>query len=198
VKIANEVLRRFRGGDPGAFADIVREFDAVVRRAASGFFRGAGACEDAMQEVWTHVYKNREALDPSRLDAFPGWLAVMARRRCVDLARLPAHASAAGSPEEEAAVAELLAPPAQEESAEAKELAVAVAAFRKGLRPDWAEFFELHFVQGWDYERVAAKLHISRLRCKYMKKVLAQQASRDRGLREALGRYRQGSADHAR
>ena len=197
MRIPSDLLRQFREGDPAAFAAIVREFDPLVRRVAGGFFRSASEREDAMQEVWTHVYRNREALDPERLEAFPGWLAVMARRRCLDLARSTSPGVSTEAADDEAALAALMTPPAQEASAEAKELEAAVAAFRGQLRAGWAEFFDLHFVQGWDYERVATRLRISRLRCKYMKKVLAEKASRDLALRAALGRRRTAELDHA-
>ena len=144
-----------------------------------------------MQEVWAHAYRHREALDVNRLEAFPGWLAVLAKRRCLDLCRSPEPAPT--DADADSLLADLEAESDPQREVESRELHDAVAQFTAGLKPGWREFFELHFVQGLDYEAVAEKLEIGKLRCKYMKKVLATQARRDARLRAALGR--RGGAD---
>ncbi len=189
MRLTRDPLARFRAGEARAFAELVREFDPLVRKTVGLFFRGTFEREDAMQEVWAHVFKNRDSLDPTRSEAFPGWLAVLARRKCVDLRRRDRRTSSSSTDEEQAGLLALAAPPDQELAAEAVQLERAVVAFRAGLRPGWKEFFELHFVGGLPYEEVAERLGISRLRCKYLKRVLASQASRDPDLRAALGRY---------
>lgn len=148
-----------------------------------------------MQEVWVHAWRNRSSLDLGRVETFSGWLAVLARRRCLDLLRAAANPAEPGPEEPEALLRWLEEPPTQQAVPEAAQLHAAVEAFVRRLRPGWREFFELHFVEGLPYGEVAPRLGISKLRCKYMKKVLAAKARRDPGLREALGRTRSERAE---
>lgn len=182
-------LEAFLSGDAAAFADVVRVYGYVVRGIAHRFWKSAFECEDALQEVWLHVYSQREAFDRTRLDSFPGWLAVVARRRCIEMLRK----------------ADRLPPLAAGESAEAqvstdepsrdldrRDLERHLAAFKASLRPVWQRFFELHFVEGRDYADVSREMRISVTRCKYMKRVLASRARRHRGLRDVLDRRSAG------
>src|SRR5512143_3594323 len=121
-------LEKFRAGDAQAFAAVVEAYAPLVRGAVSRYWRGAFEREEAMQEIWVHVYRGREALDPARLDTFSGWLAVLVRNRCFDLLRRPAAEPVAAATEPEA-LAWLDEPPAQEASVEQAELRQAVAAF---------------------------------------------------------------------
>lgn len=187
--LTRATLERFQAGDPAAFEAVIRAHAGLVRSIAARFWRSIFEQEEAMQEIWLHAFRQRASLDPDRADEFRGWLAVLARRRALDLLR------AAGTP---LAAADLLdeerggegqaAPPGQEQAAQQRELDEAVAAFARKLKPAWRQFFELHFVQALDYEEVARRLSISRLRCKYMKKVLAARARRHAPLMAALGR----------
>jgi hypothetical protein len=72
-----------------------------------------------------------------------------------------------------------------------------VAAFTARLRPSWREFFELSFVQGLDHEAVRERLGLGRLRCKYMRQVLAARARRSPALLTALGRQVEKAGDDA-
>ena len=191
VPLDRTILLRFRAGDASAFAQVMPEFDSLVRSVVRRHWQSEFQREEAMQEVWTHAYRQRDALDPARLDAFAGWLAVLAKRRCLDLSRSPEPAPT--DAQAEALLAELAAEEDPHGDVEARELSEAVRQFIAGLRPGWREFFELHFVQGQDYEAVGARLGIGKLRCKYMKKVLALQARHDARLRAALGRLRGGA-----
>lgn len=188
MPLDRDVLLRFRSGEATAFAQVVREFDTLVRAVVGRHFRSGFEREEAMQEVWTHAYRQRGSLDVNRLGAFPGWLAILAKRRCLDLLRKPASTAAATEEEATALLAELEADANPAADAESAELDAAATAFRETLATGWREFFDLHFVQGLEYEAVAEQLSINKLRCKYMKKVLALKARRDPRLRAALGR----------
>lgn len=185
--LERETLERFRSGDAAAFEAVIRAHAPLVRAIVARFWRSVFEQEEAMQEIWVHAFKQRESLDPERVASFPGWLAVLARRRALDLLR------AAGQPgvavEEDSALESLVSPPEQEIAAELVELREAVESFAGKLKSAWRQFFDLHFVEGLDYEEVAQRLSISRLRCKYMKKVLAVRARRNPALMAALGRY---------
>lgn len=180
-----ELFERFQRGDGDAFAEIVRAHMGIVRNAAAAFFREPFAQEEAMQEVWLHVYAKRASLDVERWAEFPGWLSTLARRRCVDLLRQP------GAPIPVEDVEALAASEEQPDVILDRELREAVDAFKTKLEPDWARFFDLCFVQGQPYEEIAGQLGIAKLRCKYMKKVLIARARRHRPLMDALGRRTQ-------
>jgi len=189
VTLPHATLMGFRAGDPSAFAEVVRACSALVSAAVARHWKSAFEREEAMQEIWIHAFRNRESLQPERLDSFTGWLAVLARRKCIDLLRLPQLPLAEQEDEQAEALAWLQAPAEQEAVVEEAELEKAVEAFRAGLKPGWVEFFDLHFVQGLAYEEVSSQLGISRLRCKYMKKVLAGRARECPGLMAALDRH---------
>ncbi len=169
----------------------MREFGPLVRSIVVRYFRGAFEREDAIQEVWLHAFRNRAALDPTRAADLPGWLGVLARRRCLDLWRRrpdevlgtePVLSNDEALPEAALQVA----------ATEAWELQQAVIAFEGRLQPAFREFFRLHFVEGLPDEDVVARLGISRLRGKYLKRVLAERARKDAALLSALGRYHPG------
>ncbi len=194
--LQRQTLERFRAGDGAAFAEVVAVHDDVVRRIASGYWRSTFEREEAMQEVWLHVYRNRAAFDLDRLTELPGWIAVLARRRCLDLVR---KKQPDVRPFDEGAHAPVEDAPDGPGLVERKALLLAVDAFEARLAPAWRAFFRLCFVDGHSYQEIGAQLGYGALRCKYMKKVLAQKARKNRGLMEALGRYRataaQGSTD---
>jgi RNA polymerase sigma factor (sigma-70 family) len=185
VAVAHGTLTRFKSGDGVAFAEIVRAYAPLLRSVTARYWRRPFEQEEAMQEIWMQIHRNRDALDLSRADAFTGWLATIARRRCIDLLR---QSVAPADDTEAAAVEWLITAPEQEQTAENEELRRAVDDFSSRLDPRWRDFFRLHFVEGVDYEGTAARLGISKLRCKYMRKVLAARAARNRELMAALGR----------
>ena len=153
--------------------------------------------EDAMQEIWVHAFQKREVVDPARSDEFGGWLAVLARRKCIDLLRKQGRSPGPGAGDPAKALERVQSSPTQEQAVQTAELLAAVEAFKAGLRPAWSEFFELHFVQGLGYAEVSERLGISRTRCKYMKRVLAGRARRNLGLVGALDRHLRAGGDDA-
>ena len=120
---------------------------------------------------------------------------MVVRRCCLDLRRAPLPLFSSSADEQAHALSEARVDEDPRQVAEARELEAAVAEFTAGLAPDWRAFFELHFVQGLDYAEVSAALGVGKLRCKYMKKVLAARARRSAGLWAALGR--QARSGHA-
>ncbi len=185
--LPRETIAAFRRGERAAFEELERTYAHLVRAVVSRFWRGAFDREEAMQEVWLHIWKNRAAIDEDRAAELGGWVATVARRRCFDLVR----GSTPAVPLED--VDEPAAEDPRVDFAELTEIRAAVAAFTQRLRPQWRRFFELHFVEGHPYEEVAARLHISKLRCKYMKKVLAMRARNDSALLAALSRTATGA-----
>ncbi|MHB1844861.1 MAG: RNA polymerase sigma factor [Deltaproteobacteria bacterium] len=189
-------LERFRAGDPEAFAVLVRALGPLVRSIVAGYFRGAFDREEAMQEVWMQLFEKREALDPARAEEVSGWVAVVTRHRCLDLLRRAPHERVAAEPLDEGVGPQPMEAE-QTAAAEARELSSAVVAFEAKLSGHWRDFFRLHFVEGLPYEEIAERLAISRLRCKYLKKVLAARARKNVTLLAALGRYLRAGGDLA-
>ena len=189
------MLHRFRDGDAAAFADVMKTYGRLVRAVVSRRIHGSYAQEEAMQDVWVHIFGHRHAVDPERAESFPGWLATVAQRRCIDLLR-----RRGARPEdlaEDGNVPEVAVDPAQHVTFETKELRAAVDAFKGRLKPPWNQFFEMHFVQGLPYADVGETLGIGKLRCKYMKRVLAARAQRNQPLMVALGRWQHAGGHHA-
>jgi RNA polymerase sigma factor (sigma-70 family) len=184
--LTRETLEALIRGERAAFAEFERTYAHVVRRVVSTYWRGAFDREEAMQEVWLHIWKNRGAIDVERAEQIGGFISVVARRRCLDLLRGPAKpVSLDDIPEP---VAESIP-----DVAEQGQITAAVLAFTSRLRPQWKAFFDLHFVQGLPYEDVAVRLGINKLRCKYMKKVLSARARDDEALTAALSRTTSGA-----
>ena len=183
--LPRETIDAFRRGDRTAFEIVLRTYAHVVRRVAGACFKSTFDREEAMQEVWLHIWKNRDAVDVDRAQELGGWIAVVARRRCLDLLRRPQSdvpLEEVPEPEAEAVV----------DVAEQRDIQAAVAGFASSLKPGWRRFFDLHFVQGLPYEDVGAQLGIGKLRCRYMKKVLAARARKNRPLLDALQRSSTG------
>lgn len=187
MRLHPDTLARFRAGEREAFALVVGELGPMVRGIVCRFWKRPWEQEDAMQEIWIHAFRNRGAIDPSRPDDLPGWVAVLSHRRCIDLLR--ARNPAAPVPDDPTGALEAIELAAtQQRTVEDAALAAAVERFRDGLAPAWRLFFDAWFVKGLGFPEAAAALGISRIRCKYMRKVIAAKARRDPTILAAIGR----------
>ncbi len=179
-----EFLRDLRAGHPAAFAQVVKTYTPRLRRMAMGYFRSPFEQEDAVQEAFVHLFKQRLQIDPFRADGFPGFVSTLARRRMIDLfrARRPADAELPPEqPDEEGG-------PAQ--AAENQQLKALLEGFEERLKPDFRAYFHRVFVDGEDEALARTALGIGRLRAKYVKKVLLGRLREHRPLLEFLGRGR--------
>jgi RNA polymerase sigma-70 factor (ECF subfamily) len=80
-----ETLARSAKGDPGAFADLVRQHQSMVFSIAYHFLRDRAVAEELAQEVFLHLLKNLRAIQsPAHLTH---WLRKVTSHRCVDQAR---------------------------------------------------------------------------------------------------------------
>ncbi len=189
-------LEAFRRGEREAFACMVQGFGSTVRSIVMRYFREPFDRDEALQEVWLHLYRQRQALDPDRAGEVRGFVATLARRRCIELLR----AAGRQPPVDEGDEAAAPDPAGEAERAaagERRELAEAVAAFRARLDPEWQRFFDLHFVEGLPAAEVARRLGMGVPRSKYVKRVLVARARRHRALMAALGRLRDPEGDDA-
>jgi RNA polymerase sigma-70 factor, ECF subfamily len=82
---ADDTLSRAKDGDQTAFADLVREHQAMVFSIAHYFSRDRATAEDLAQEVFIHLYQNLAAIEsPAHLKF---WLRRVTGHRCIDYAR---------------------------------------------------------------------------------------------------------------
>ena len=76
-----ELIRRTLEGDDAAFADLVRKYQKRVHALAWRKIGDFHIAEDITQEAFLQVYRKLATLkDPNQ---FPGWLYVIANRRCL-------------------------------------------------------------------------------------------------------------------
>jgi RNA polymerase sigma-70 factor (ECF subfamily) len=79
------LVQRSLQGDERAFGDLVRRYERLVFRIASGFLRDRGDVEDVAQEAFLRAF---EALSGFRAGApFGPWIAQIATRLCYDRLR---------------------------------------------------------------------------------------------------------------
>lgn len=80
-----DALARAKKGDQAAFAELVREHQAMVYSLARNFVRDAALAEDLAQEVFIHLFRNLAAIEtPAHLKF---WLRKVTGHRCIDFAR---------------------------------------------------------------------------------------------------------------
>jgi RNA polymerase sigma-70 factor (ECF subfamily) len=82
---ADDTLSRAKNGDQMAFADLVREHQAMVFSLAHYFSRDRATAEDLAQEVFIDLYRNLASIEsPAHLKF---WLRRVTGHRCIDHAR---------------------------------------------------------------------------------------------------------------
>lgn len=82
---ADGALTRAKQGDQTAFAELVREHQAMVYSLARNFVRDAAIAEDLAQEVFLHLFRNLAAIEsPAHLKF---WLRKVTGHRCIDFSR---------------------------------------------------------------------------------------------------------------
>lgn len=80
-----ETLAQAKNGDQAAFAELVREHQAMICSLARHFFRDRSLAEDLAQEVFLHLYQNLASIEtPAHLKY---WLRRVTSHRCIDYSR---------------------------------------------------------------------------------------------------------------
>jgi len=74
-----------KNGDQTAFAELVREHQAMVYSIARYFLRDSAAAEDLAQEVFIHLYQNLASIESPMHLKF--WLRKVTGHRCIDYTR---------------------------------------------------------------------------------------------------------------
>jgi len=85
LEMKSDVLGRAKSGDQSAFAELVREHQAMVCSIARNFFRDRALAEDLAQEVFLHLYQNLASIESEAHLKF--WLRKVTSHRCIDHSR---------------------------------------------------------------------------------------------------------------
>lgn len=157
---------------------------------AMRYFHSPFDQEEAVQEGFLALHRQREHIDPMRPDELKGWAFTVARRRMIDILRgrgaVPASMEALGDSvdwEDDA--------PSPSDVAQHQQLRDLLQAFQSKLKPAYRAFFYAVFVEGRDFDEAREVLGLSRLRARYLKRVLLGRLRRHGPLVAALGREAQ-------
>lgn len=85
----DDTLARAQAGDSAAFADIVRQHEAMVFSLARHFARDRSAAEDLAQDVFLDLYRNLAKVESAAHLTF--WLRRVTSHRCIDRLRREAR-----------------------------------------------------------------------------------------------------------
>jgi len=85
----DQTLALARGGDPAAFAAVVRRHQAMVFSLALHALRSRAAAEDLAQEVLLELYRSLARIESDAHAA--SWLRRVTSHRCIDELRRPRH-----------------------------------------------------------------------------------------------------------
>ncbi|MBI3184104.1 MAG: sigma-70 family RNA polymerase sigma factor [Myxococcales bacterium] len=179
-----ELVRALRAGEAAPFAEVVQVFLPRIRSMAMRYFHSPFDQEEAIQEVFLQLYRQREAIDPLRAESLWPFAATLARRRMIDLLRARSREVELPEPDE----AEAKDGPSPEQEVASAQLQELLARFEERLKPAHRSFFRAVFVEGKDFDEARDSLGLGRLRAKYLKKVLLGRLRRHRPLLEHLGR----------
>jgi len=175
-----ELCTRFVAGDEDAFRQVFALLRRDVMRVVRRFFGRAFDQEEAFQEAWLDVYRNRQQFDVNRHAELRGWVRAVARNRCLDLLAAAGVRPPAVTDDDAAQVA---GPDPGPAAGVDREIRAALGRFTATLDAEERRVFALCFVEERPHEEVARLLGISERRSKYLKKKLLLRLERDPGLR---------------
>ena len=101
-----EVMEEIVAGSAGAFEELYDRYSARAFRIARSVCRDYGAAEDAVQEAFVSIFKNR-AIYQSQRGTVAAWVLMVALSRAIDVSRVRArHATRRASDDALAALPE--------------------------------------------------------------------------------------------
>lgn len=148
------------------------------------YFRSPFEQEDAVQEVFTHLYSHLDSVDPLRAETLPGWVVTSARNKMLDLTRQKRPEPHVELTEFDGGEEDALGP----ELVASEELKTVLARFEEKLSPKHQAYFHAVFVDGRDWDEARESLGLGRLRTKYLKSVLLKRLQKHGPLLELLGK----------
>jgi RNA polymerase sigma-70 factor (ECF subfamily) len=148
-----ETIRRWQQGDPAAFAELVRAWEAKIGRFLFRMTRSAETARDLTQDVFTRVYLARHTYRDR--GHFGTWLYRVALNAARDAARR-AKRPTEPYPEAELACLE----PSADGWAERNEAVAKVTAALNALPPPLQEVVVLRHYEGFSFEDMARTLDV--------------------------------------
>lgn len=145
-----DLVARLRLNDEGALARLYDQYGGLVYGIAKRVLRDGTAAEDIVQEVFLQLWRNPSAFDGRRGLLAP-WLAVIARRKAVDVlrkGRCEVGAEQPSLPEDPAAEAHL------HFSADADKAKKLMAE----LPQEQKQVLEMAFLDGLTHAEIAARI----------------------------------------
>lgn len=150
--MADSVLKRIAQGDPGAVAECIDQFGALVWALARRLSPNRDDAEDAVQEIFLDVWKSAARFDPLQ-GSEKVFVTTIARRRLIDRLRRRAQLPEFASTEELDAVGWAEPGTRGETCAEAERAAAVVAR----LKPDQQQVIELAVLHGLSHSEIAQR-----------------------------------------
>jgi len=150
------IIARIRVGDHEAFGDAYDQYAALVHGVASRLV-GRDSAADITQEVFVHLWTRPDGFDPDK-GRLRTYLALMARRRAIDLLRRRGRAAS----KEEAFARE-----AVQSAPNVDEAAMALVALDKvhraiaELPSEQRRAIELAYLEGLTFKDVAARTDVA-------------------------------------
>lgn len=148
--MAQAVLQRIASGDKTAVQDCLNKYGGLVWSLARRMSPNTDEAEDAVQEIFTDIWKNAERFDETQ-SSETTFIAMIARRRLIDRLRKSQRQINAASLEE------VLSEPAKDYTREMQNCIEAkeIASVMKDLRPEQQKVLYLSIVQGLSHQEIA-------------------------------------------
>lgn len=151
--MTDSVLTRVASGDARALRECIDEFGSLVWSIARRLTRTRADAEDAVQEIFTDVWRSANRFDPAQ-GSEKVFIATIARRRLIDRLRRTANQGITESTDSIESLSWADPGIHAETSAEARTAARAVMQ----LRPEQRQVLELSLLQGLSHSEIADTL----------------------------------------
>lgn len=144
------VLQRIASGDKTAVQDCLNKYGGLIWSLARRMSPNSDDAEDAVQEIFTDVWKNAARFDETQASETT-FIAMIARRRLIDRLRKSQRQVNADS------IEEVLNEPSKDYTREMQVCIEAkeVAKVMKDLRPEQQKVLYLSIVQGLSHQEIA-------------------------------------------
>ena len=153
--MTDPTLIRVARGEPQALRECIDEFGGLVWSIARRLTRTRADAEDAVQEIFTDLWRSASRFDPSQ-GSEKVFIATIARRRLIDRLRRAGHQLATQSTEDAEFADWGDAGTQAETCVEAEQAARAVAK----LRPEQQRVLELGLLRGMSHSEISQTLNM--------------------------------------
>lgn len=152
-----DLMRRIQDDDIRAFEELYDRCSARAFGLTRLMCGSSQRAEDALQEGFLAVWRNRETFDPARGSA-RAWLMTIIRHRCIDVIRRDQRAD--GLRESDIKLEYFPAPGSVAEDAAQHDATNRIRALLLGLPPAQREAIALAYFGGLTHAEIAARLQI--------------------------------------